>query len=328
MDRRRFVAVVGGAFALARYVASSGADASFPQGFHRIGVLVPNTRVTPFWEALLRELGAAGLHDGNNLRISWLEARGHPERYPALAAQLIRGRPDLLLATGSEACLALKSGTTTIPIVMLGAAQPVKYGLVASLAHPGGNVTGISADVNPEIEGKRLAMLKEILPGLSRVLFFGTTWIWDGPIGIAARQAGASLGVEMLFAEHKPAAADVGLGTIAGLRFDAIFVALSPVVIPDTRKIVEFARKRHFLATYPFSEMADAGGLFSYGTSNLELARVAARYIIRILNGTKPAEIPVEQPSRFELVVNLKSARELGVVIPQSVLLRADRVIE
>lgn len=275
-----------------------------------------------------RELHKLGYVEGQNLIIERVSHGGQAERYAEAAAEMLRRSPDVIVVVGSQIAVAAKKATSTVPIVMNSAADPVKYGLVASLARPSGNVTGLAADVNPEIEAKRLHFLKQVMPKLSRVSCLVTPWIWEGPLGQAVRAAGGSLGVETLYAEHKPADLEMTFANVTRQRPEALFVVLSPHVTGQRDQIAEYALRSRIPSTHPFAEMVDAGGLMSYGFSLADQNRAAAHYVDKILRGAKPGDLPVEQPSKFELVINLKTAKVLGITIPSALLLQADRVIE
>ena len=277
---------------------------------------------------LLQELRKLGYVEGKNLVLDRVSAEGHNERYSEIIADMLRRKPDVLIASGSELGLALKRATSTVPIVMASVSQPVKNGLVASLARPGGNITGLAIDVTPEIEAKRLGLLKELVPKLSRVSCLATKWIWEGPIGQAARQGAQKLGIELLYAELKPTELRSTFANVARQRPNGLLVALDPSAYSQSRQIVEFALQSRIPGTFPFSEMALAGGLMSYGADIPDLFRRSAVYVDKILKSAKPADLPVEQPTKFEFVFNLKTAKALGLAVPQTFLLRADRVIE
>jgi len=282
----------------------------------------------PLTKVLLRELGELGYVEGKNLVLDVVSAEGHQDRYADTVSEVLRRRPDVIMVSGSQLALIAKKATSVTPIVMIAVAQPVKYGLVASLARPGGNVTGLAADANPETEAKRLQLLKELVPKLSRVSCLATKWIWEGPYGQAVRKAAPALGVELLYAEHRPDDLKTTFASITGQHPDALFVVLAPEVYGLRQQIATFALNARLPAIYPLAEMAEAGGLMSYGWNLPEFYRVTARYIAKIFKGAKPGELPVQQPSVFELVVNLKTAKAIGLTIPQSILVRADRVLE
>lgn len=221
-----------------------------------------------------------------------------------------------------------KKVTTTIPIVMAGSSHPVEAGLVASLARPGGNVMGMSWDSGPENEGKRLQVLKEAIPTATRVAFLAMKTDWGSEIGQTLRQVGRSLQIDLLHAEHTPTDYAGAFAAILRERSDAMFAAPNTPIYHNRALILDFARRNRLPDVYPMPELPHAGGLMAYGVSTVALYRRAAHVIDRILKGATPAELPVELPTIFELVINLKTARALGLTIPPSLLLRADQVIE
>jgi len=212
--------------------------------------------------------------------------------------------------------------------VMSGVAEPVKYHLVASLARPGGNVTGIAVNVTPESEGHRLELLRDLVPDLTRVSCLATKWIWEGPVGKVIRRRAAEIGLTLLYAEHMPTNLSATLARIVGQRPDALFVVQSPDVYAQRKQIVDFALEARLPGIYPFAEMAQEGGLMSYGVDLLDLFRRAASYVDKILKGATPAELPVEQATAFEFVVNLNTATALDVSFSKDLLSRANRVIQ
>jgi putative ABC transport system substrate-binding protein len=216
--------------------------------------------------------------------------------------------------------------TTTVPIVVARSVSPVEAGLVASLARPGGNITGLTTNTGPEIEGKRLELLKDALPKISRVAYLGMKTDWEGPFGESVKAAAKALNVTLLHAEHTPNEYASAFAVIARQRPDALFVTDSPPAYAHRRLIVEFAVKNRLPGMYPWREPVEAGGLMSYGVSVSDLFRRAAGYVDKILKGANPANLPIEQPTKFELVINLKTAKSLGLTISPSVLFRADEV--
>lgn len=304
---------------------------------YRVGIvysLTPVADVTgpepvhPPTRSFLQGLRALGYAEGKNLIFDPVSANGRRERIPELVAELLRRKPDVLVVTGSEIAVAAKQASSTVPIVMASVSQPVKNGLLASFAHPGGNVTGLAVDVSAQTEAKRLELLKAVAPKVSRVTCLATKWVWDGPIGQAAREGAPALGIKLLYAEHTPNDLKATFATVIRQRPDALLVALSPDVYPQRKQIAEFALNARLPGIYPFFEMVEAGGLMSYGVSLSDLWRRAAGYVDKILKGANPGNLPVEQPTKFELVVNVKTARALGLTISQTILARADRVIE
>jgi putative ABC transport system substrate-binding protein len=274
----------------------------------------------------LRELGYV---EGRNIVIEFRWADGKNDLLPALAAGLVRLKVDLIVASGTRPVQVAMQATTTIPIVMASAGDPIRSGLVASLARPGGNVTGLT-QLGAELAGKRLELLKNTLPNASRVAF-----LWNPlnashiPYRKEIQAAARALRLTLLSVEVR--SEQEFESAFAGMmrqRPDALIMTSDSVHRLRLAWIVEFAAKRRLPAMYQVTDYVEAGGLMSYGANRPALFRHTARYIDKILKGAKPADLPVEQPTIFELVINLKTARALGIVIPQSVLLRADRVIE
>jgi putative ABC transport system substrate-binding protein len=220
--------------------------------------------------------------------------------------------------------------TTTVPIVMATSTDPVGAGLIKSLPRPGGNITGLSWYVGPEIDAKRLELLKEMLPGASRIAFLGMKGEedWDAPWGKSVRAAAQVLGLTVVLAEHTPNDYAGAFRQISRDRPDALFVSPHSPSFAHRRLIVDFATRSRLPSTHAYREAVELGGLMSYGVNGVDLFRRAAGYVDRILKGTKPADLPVEQPTKFELVINLKTAKALGLTIPPSVLMRADEVIQ
>ena len=334
MKRCSFVCAV----AVAVLTASFPATAQQAGKVHRVALVVTTTPIAEMagpdpvhliTRAFVHELRALGYVEGRNVIVERRSAEGKPERYPDIIAELVRLKTDVIAAGGSAVVVQqLKERASNIPIVMIGVNEPVKLGLVASLARPGGNITGITSASGPENEPKRLQLLKEVIPRLSRVGYLATKQDWDLPSAQAIRRAAPSLGMELLHAEHNSADIDATLAALARQRPDALVASLTGPTYAHRHQIVEFALKARLPGIYPFPEMAETGGLMSYGVSGPDLARRTARYVDKILKGAKPGDLPIEQPTKYELVINLKAAREIGITIPESVLLRADRVIE
>jgi len=297
----------------------------------RIGWLLfgsPSSATTARNEAFRQGLRDLGYIEGQNLIIEYRYAEGKVDRLPDLAAELVRLKVDAIFASSTPSVQAAKKATTTVPIVSV-SGDPVGLGLVASLARPGGNVTGL-ANFTSELAGKRLELLKEVVPRVSRV---AVLWNPDAPSSTLRMReteaAAPSLGIklqpvdvrELNDFEHAFAA-------LKKDRADALFLLRSPLISSQVKRIVELAAKNRVPGMYDASEFAEAGGLMSYGTMLADLDRRAASYVDKILKGTKPADLPVEQPTKFELVINLKTAKQIGVTIPPNVLARADRVIK
>jgi ABC-type uncharacterized transport system substrate-binding protein len=274
----------------------------------------------------LRELGYV---ENKNIVIEWRSGDGKEDRVPALAAELVRLKVDVIVTGGSGATRLAKEATSTIPIVMSQDNDPVGNGFVASLARPGGNITGLSI-VSSEINGKRLELLKEIVPKLSRVAVFGSS---SNPGNAQALKevelAARALKVQVQYLDVlSPDDFETAFRTAKQGRADAILIMVSnPIAGTRRKEIAELAAKSRLPTIHNRLEEVEAGGLMTYGVSLSDLARRTATYVDKILKGAKPADLPVEQPTKFELVINLKTAKQIGLTIPQSVLYRADKVI-
>ena len=326
--RRAFIATILASLGTA--VAAPPANAQQTPNALRLGWLSPGAASTgtPNLDALREGLRELGYQEGRNLTIETRWAGGASERLSALAQELVRLRVDIICTAGTQASRAAREATSTIPVVFANVAFPVEQQLVLSFARPGGNVTGV-AFIGPEY-GKRLELLKEVLPRLSRValiynpdnqgsvLALGETKRWAERLGIAVQP-------QRLRGPHD---IDETFKIIAGSRPDAIMTTADPLIASYRMRIVEFATKHRFPSMYPGKEYVDAGGLMFYGGSIPEMYRRAATYIVRIRQGAKPSELPVEQPTKFDMIVNLKAARALGLAIPTSLLLRADQIID
>jgi putative ABC transport system substrate-binding protein len=297
----------------------------------RIGFLGNSTAaleanlVAPFREGL-RDLGYV---EGQNVLIVYRWAEGKYERFPALIGELITLKVDVIVTAGTPASLAVKKTTTSIPLVMVAVGDPVGSGLVASLARPGGTFTGL-VSIAPDLEGKRLELLKQIVPKLSNVAFLvNPANAFHVTSEKQARAAANALHLEVEFvAVRAESEFDRAFQTITSLRPGALVMLADRLFLHHRARIVDFARRNHLPTVYAYSELVEAGGLMSFGPSYPGMHRRAAYFVDRILKGVRPADLPMEQPMRFELIVNLNTAEALGLKIPQSILLRADRVIE
>jgi putative tryptophan/tyrosine transport system substrate-binding protein len=331
MDRvqRRDFLIAAGALLAAPLAAVAQQAAKIA----RIGFLTANLAPNPHLrEAFRQGLRDLGYVEGRNVVIEYRYAEGKPERLPALAAELVALKVDVIVASGTLAALAAKQATRTLPIVFSPAGDPVGSGLVTSLARPGGNVTGLSAFA-PELVGKRLELLKQAVPGVSRVAV-----LWQpGAFGERAEMdtlklaevAARDLGVPLQFVEARgPADFDRAFSDMTRARAGALTVLASNMFNSERRRLVDLAAEKRLPALYSARELVDAGGLMSYGPNLADLYRRAATYVDKILKGANPAGLPVEQPTKFELVINLKTAKVLGLTIPQSVLTRADDLIQ
>ena len=308
-----------------------------PGKVYRVGLILTTSPVSemagpnpvhPLVRAFLHTLRSLGYVEGQNLVFERRSAEGKFERFAEIVAELVRLKTDVIVTVGDPMAQAAKRVTTTVPIVMVASVSPVETGLVASLARPGGNITGLTSNTGPEIEGKRLELLRDVLPKISRVAYFGMKTDWEGPSGESVKAAAKALNVTLLHAEHAPNEYSGAFAVIARQRPDALFVANSAPAFAHRHLIVEFAVKNRLAGTYAWREFVEAGGLMSYGVSLSDLFRRAAGYVDKILKGAKPGDLPIEQPTKFELVINLKTAKTLGLTIPQSVLVRADEVIQ
>ena len=329
MERRAFIS----GLAAGLLAAPLAAEAQQAAEIARIGYLGTNRAANPhLHEALRQGLRDLGYVEGRNLMIEYRDAEGKLERLPALAAELVALKLDVIVAPGTPQALAAKQTTKTIPIVFSAASNPVPDGLVTSLARPGGNVTGL-ATLSPELVGKGLEQLKQAAPGVSRVAVLWT------PGGLGERTekdmlkeadaAGRALGVRLQVVKARgPADLDKAFSDMARASADALTVLPSSMVLSERRRLVDLAAKNRLPALYAQREFVYAGGLMSYGPNVADLFRRAATYVDKILKGAKPADLPVEQPTKFELVINLKTAKALGLTIPRSLLQRADQVIE
>jgi len=329
MDRRTFLAGTGAVLLAAPLVAEAK-----PAGkVYRIGYISNSPPSTPessrMYEAFRQGLLERGWVEGQNVVIEWRFAEGRMERFPDLTADLIRLKVDIVVTLGGPAARAAKQATTTTPIVAIGVSDPVGQGLVASLARPGGNVTGL-ATLFPELAVKRLELLKEALPGVSRVAVLWNAANPGNVIILRGVQAAAqTLGVTLQTREVRgPDDFAAAFAKMRRERPDALMILDDPLLFQYRASIVDFAAKRRLPAMHPFRESVEAGGLIAYSVNLAELNRRAAEYVDKILKGAKPADLPVEQPTKFELVINLKTAKALGLTIPPSLLGRADEVIQ
>jgi putative ABC transport system substrate-binding protein len=321
LDRRTFLAGTGAGLLAAPLAVEA-------QQVHRIGVLLFSTPTTdPQIEAFRRGLRELGYVEGRNVTFDYGFADGHPERLPQLAVELVSRRPDLIFALGGDVAPYAKRATTSIPIVVAVSVDPVMSGLVGGLARPGGNVTGVTF-VQSELAGKRIQLLKEASPAVSRV---GVIWNPQHPDGEleSTWNAARSLGVEVKSLEVRgPADFDKAFETVARERVQAVIVVSSRLMSLNRQRILDFAAKNRLVLVSGWGAWAAEGALLSYGPELDVVVRRAASYVDKILKGAKPADLPIEQPTKFDLVINLKTAKALGLKIPPSLLGRADQVIE
>ncbi len=326
MNRRTFLCGLTLGTLSAPLAAEAQAGKVARIGHLSFGSATPGSRLDEAFRQGLRELGYV---EGQNIVIEYRWAEGRAERLPDLAAELVSLKVDIIVAAGTPAPLAAKHATRTIPIVMSSAGDPVGSGLVASLARPGGNVTGLSTFTR-ELAAKRLQLLKEVVPGVSRV---AVLWNAANPYAVLnmreTQAAARTLGVQVQSLEVRgPDDFENALPAAIKGRAGALIVVDDPLTYLYRMRIADFAARNRLPATYGFREFAEAGGLMAFGANLADLYRRAAIYVDKILKGAKPAELPVEQPTKFELIINLKTAKALGLTVPQSVLVRADEIIQ
>jgi putative ABC transport system substrate-binding protein len=321
--------IAAGTFLAAPFAAAAQQATKVPRLGYLAADRAANAHLQEAFRQGLRDLGYV---EGRNLVIEYRDAERKLERFPALAAELVALKVDVIVASGTLAALAAKEATRTLPIVVSPAADPVASGLVTSLARPGANVTGLSL-LYSELVGKWLEQLKEAIPGVSRVAVlrqpgaFGERTEKDmlKEAEIAAR----ALRVQLQFVEARsPENFDRAFSEMTKARAGALTVLSSNMFVSERRRLVDLAAKNRLPAMYNVREYVDAGGLMAYGPNLADLYRRAATYVDKILKGAKPGDLPIEQPTKFELVINLKTAKALGITIPQLVLGRADQVIQ
>jgi ABC-type uncharacterized transport system substrate-binding protein len=327
-DPAMWGSTIGLIIAFGMLVAPLPATAQPPGKVYRIGYLAAIPPPAHLWEALLDGLRERGYSEGHNIVFERRFSEGNAERFPEFAAEMVQLRVDCIIAITTPAAIAVKNATTTIPVVMTSAIDPVSVGLVASLARPGGNVTG-NAILYPELSTKRLEILKDVVPGLSRVVVL---WNAANPANAsvwkATQAAAGALGL-LLQSQDVRGAQDFegALALTAQAHPDALLVLDDGLIAMHRQHIAEFATQEHLPSVFAARESVVAGGLMSYGPSLADLFRRAATYVDKILKGVKPADLPMEQPIKFELVINLKTAETLGLTIPPTILFQADEVI-
>jgi putative ABC transport system substrate-binding protein len=325
-------ALVIAALLLAVAAAGPPVDAQQAPTIARIGYLAASTpaALAPLLEPFRQGLRELGYVEGKTFVLEVRYAEARPERLPELARELVGLKVDVIVTVADGTIAAVKRETRTIPIVMTISSDPVGTGFVASLARPGGNVTGLS-QLSPELSGKRLELLREAVPGLSRVAFLWNPDVRGNMFDYKETESAArSLRLELQSIEVSRAEdLDRAFSAVTNQRAQALVVsAANPVGVANRGQIASFAQKNRLPSIYSQKEYVDAGGLMSYGPSISDMSRRAAIYVDRILKGAKPAELPVEQPTKFDLVINLKTAQALGLTIPQSLIRRATEVIE
>jgi putative ABC transport system substrate-binding protein len=331
MRRREFTA----GLLLAAVTQSVRAQQRAP---HRIALFhpaIPTTLLTETgggtaWRAFFQELRRLGYNEGQNLFIERYSAEGHHERYTDIARQIVVSNPDLIVTGTNPVVLAFKAVTSTMPIVAF-MIDPLKAGLVESLARPGGNVTGITLDPGIEMWGKRLELLKEAVPSTTRAAFLGMREGWEGTFGQAMRDVAGRLGVSLLsMLPNGGTTAEIErvFAEMAEQRPDAVLVTGEGDLYANRQLIAELAQKYHMPMMCPYRDYVDAGGLMAYTVDLAELLRRMARDVQQILTGAKPGDIPIYQPTKFELLINQKTAKVLGLTLPPALLSRADEMID
>ena len=325
MRRRDFIKGIAGLAA-----SPLAARAQTPAGkIYRLGILQPAKPPEPLVDALIERLKELGYREGRNIAYEYRWAEGKLDRFPELAKQLVDLKVDVITVFTTPGAIAAKNATKTIPIVFGGVGDPVGAGVVPSLSHPGGNVTGISI-LATELSAKRLEILKEIVPNAAPVAMF---WNDTNP-GMVLRAREAENAADKLklnlqsIGVHDLISFDAAFAKINGNQFNALLTLVDPFTREHRQRIVDFAAQRRLPAIYESREFVDTGGLVSYGPSLPAVQRRVADYVNMIFKGSKPGDLPVEQPTKFELVINLKTARALGLTIPPTVLERADELID
>jgi putative ABC transport system substrate-binding protein len=325
MERRTFLGVIAGGL----LAAPLAAEAQPAGRVYRIGVLSPGTAPPGPLEALRQGLRELGYNEGRNIAIEWRFAGAADEHLRDLAEELVRLKVDVIVSINTTASLAAKRATQTTPIVIARVSDPVRSGLVASFARPGGNITGVS-NFSDELSGKRLGLIRELIPAVSRL---AVLWNADNPgigLSVSEMERGSSqFGVHLQV--HGVKSTDEFRSTFQAItreRVSALFVFDDVLITTHKRQILDWAAETRLPVISQYAEIAEAGGLIAYGPNIPEIYRRAAIYVDKILKGAKPSDLPVEQPTKFELVINLKTAQALGLPIPPSLLQRADQVIE
>jgi len=327
MQRREFITLLSGIVAAWPLAARAQQPAKIP----RIGFLGNSTAtmeanlIGPLRDGL-RELG---YEEGRNVIIEFRWAKGKYDQFPALVAELLAAKVDVIITAGTPATLAIKKATSTVPLVFIAVGDPVGTGVVPNLGRPGGNITGLSS-IAPDLEGKRLELLREVVPKLSHVAFFlNPANVFHTASMRQARVAAQSLGIKLQPMEvNKSEQLDGAFASIVKEKPDALLILADRVFLHNRKRMMEFAIQQRLPSVNAYRELVEAGGLISYGPSYEDMHRRAAVYVDKILKGTKPADLPIEQPTKFTLLINLKTAKTLGLTVPPTLVARADELIE
>jgi ABC-type uncharacterized transport system substrate-binding protein len=325
MRRREFIRLLGGAV-VAWPLASSAQSKIARIGFMGNSTAALEANLVDAFREGLRE---HGYEEGRNIAIEYRWADGEYERFPALVTELIAAKVDVIVTAGTPAALAMKKATTTVPLVMVAVGDPVGTGLVPSLARPGGNLTGLSS-IAPDLEGKRLQLLREVVPALSHVAMFVNSL---NPFHVSsmrqARAAAQAMGIKLQLHDiSKSEDLDGAFAAIREERPDALLILADRVFLHNRERLMDFTEEQRLPNVNAYKELVEVGGLMSYGPSYEDMHKRAAIYVDKILKGAKPADLPIEQPSKFTFIVNLKAAKALGLTVPSQLLGLADQLIE
>jgi len=330
MTRRAFLC----GLTLGMLSAPLAAEAQQAGKVYRVGLIAvtPVARIMsdpthPFNSGFRREMRDRGYVEGQNFILELRSLEGRMERASEVVVELVRLNVDVIVTVGPEMTRQAQRVTTTVPIIMFSRA-PVEEGLAISLARPGGNITGLTNDTGPDLQGKRLELLREGVPKLRRVAYLGPKAEWEAPGGVSTRAAAGAWGLALFLAEPSPNDYAGAFDLIARNRPDAIIISQDVIHYSHRRRIAEFAARNRLPSMSSYREFVEAGGLMSYGHDSRDIYRRVAIYVDKVLKGAKPGDLPIEQPTKFELVINLKTAKALGLTIPQTLLLQADHVIE
>jgi putative ABC transport system substrate-binding protein len=334
MRRREFLSIASAIFALSHLflVAPRARETGRLYKVAWIATTSPLSELVgpnplhPLANAFLRGLHELGYNEGQNLQIEWRTAEGKLDDLPAIIQQLIIDKVDVIVAPANPIIQAAKSVTQIVPIVMAGTGFPEEQRFAQSIARPGGNITGLTAEVSLEMSGKRLQIIKELLPSVTRLAWLGASETFASRKLVET--ASRDLGFELIVPEYATNDFTTAFAIIMRSHVDALFVSQSPINFANRHLIVEFAARNRLPALYVSREYVDAGGLISYGANLAELNRQAAGYVDRILKGAKPSDLPIEQPTKFDLIVNLKTAKALGLTVSPSLLALADEVTD
>ena len=332
--RRRFLALIAG---IGANVLSPPARAQQTSRTYRVAFILTTTPVGEMagpnpvhllLRTFVHALRDLGYVEGRNLILERRSAEGNFERLSEIVSELVSLKTDVIVCINTMVVQRAYAVTKTIPIVQLTGTDPALIGLARSVSHPGGNVTGMTSTPSPEVEAKRLELLKEIAPGATRIAFLGMKSDWEAPWGQSVRRAAQALGIALVLTEHQPTDYTGAFALIERGRTGAIFLAANPPNWQYRQLIADFSKKNRLPSAYMTREYPEAGGLLSYGYDVRENCRGAAQYVDKILKGAKPGDIPIEHPSKYELIINSRTAGAIGLRISQELLLRADQVIE